>query len=132
MKDSRFVRSSVVAFAALALVGIGTVAPASAASCPLQKQADGTTYPVICPNGKFNAKAAPQLAKAMPELMALHRNATFTQVKDAVCTSMNELKATNPMIESALVYQTARWGWAKKYAAWFTDGVTQGNSKNFC
>jgi hypothetical protein len=132
MMTSRALRTSVLAFASLALVGIATAAPASATTCPLQKTGDGTTYPVVCKNGKVNDKAEPKLAKTMPEIMALGKSATLPQVKKAVCAVFSDSDVTNPMIQSALYFQTTKYGWPKKFANWFGDAIMEGSGKKVC
>jgi hypothetical protein len=132
MTNSRILRTSLIAIASLALAGVATTAPASAASCALQKTGDGTTYPVVCKNGKVNDKAEPKLAKTMPQLMALGKNATLPQVKKAVCAVFSDPDVTNPMIESALYFQTTKYGWSKKFANWFNDSIMMGSGKKIC
>ena len=132
MMNSRILRTTLISIASLALVGIATTAPASAASCALQKTGDGTTYPVVCPNGKVNDKAEPKRAKTMPQIMALGKNATLPQVKKAVCAVFAKTDVTNPMIESALYFQTTKYGWSKKFANWFGDVTMEGSGKKVC
>ena len=132
MITSRMIRASLIGIAAVSLLSLGAIAPASAASCPLQKTADGTVYPVVCPNGKVNDKAQPKLAKLLPELMALGKTATLPQVKKAVCASFTEYDVTNPLIEGALYFQTTKYGWSKKYANWFNDAIVMGSGKKVC
>ena len=126
------IRASIIGIAAASVLSLGAIAPASAASCPLQKTADGTVYPVVCPNGKVNDKAQPKLAKVLPELMALGKTATLPQVKKAVCASFAEYDVNNPLIEGALYFQTTKYGWSKKYANWFNDAIVMGSGKKVC
>jgi hypothetical protein len=132
MSTSRVWRVSLISVAALGVLSLGAVAPASAATCPLQKTGDGTTYPVVCKNGKVNDKAEPKLAKSMPQIMALGKNATLPQVKKAVCAVFSDSDVTNPMIESALYFQTTKFGWSKKFANWFNDSIMMGSGKKVC
>lgn len=132
MITSRMIRACVIGIAAVGVLSLGAITPASAASCPLQKTADGTVYPVVCPNGKVNDKAQPKLAKAMPEIMALGKTATLPQVKKAVCAVFSDTDVTNPLIESALYFQTTKYGWSKKYANWFNDSIVMGSGKKIC
>ena len=131
MTTSRMIRASIIGIAAAAVLSLGAIAPASAASCPLQKSDDGTVFP-LCPNGKVNDKAQPKLAKAMPEIMALGKTATLPQVKKAVCAVISDTDVTNPLIESALYFQTTKYGWPKKYAKWFNDAIVPGGGKQAC
>ena len=132
MKNSRALRASVIALAALAFVGVATTSPASAASCALQKQADGTVYPVVCKNGKANDKAEPKLAKALPAIMALGKGANLSQAKKAICADLKDESVTYPLIESALYFQTTKYGWSKKISDWFNNAITVGNGKKLC
>jgi hypothetical protein len=129
MINSRALRASTIAVAALAISGIATIAPASAASCPLQKQADGTVYPVVCKNGKVNDRAEPKLAKSLPSIMALGKSANLAQAKVAICADLKNDKVTFPEIESALYFQTTKFGWSKKISNWFNDGIMMGSKK---
>jgi len=123
---------SVIGIAAAGVLSLSAISPAAAASCPLQKTGDGTVYPVVCPNGKVNDKAQPKLAKVLPELMALGKTATLSQVKKAVCASFTEYDVNNPLIEGALYFQTTKYGWSKKYANWFNDAIVMGSGKKVC
>lgn len=114
------------------MTGIATVAPASAASCPLQKQADGTVYPIVCKNGKVNDKAEPKLAKALPGIMALGKSVTLAQAKTAICADLKDANTTFPEIESALYFQTTKYGWSKKISNWFSNSITVGSGKKLC
>jgi hypothetical protein len=132
MKRTRMIRVSFIGIAAVSMLSLGSIAPASAVSCPLQKTADGTVYPVVCPNGKVNDKAQAKLAKAVPEIMALGKTATLPQVKKAVCAVFSDADVTNPLIEGALYFQTTKYGWSKKYANWFNDSIVMGSGKKVC
>ena len=132
MLNSRALRASVIAVAALALSGIAAVSPASAASCPLQKQSDGTVYPLVCKNGKLNDKAEPKLAKSLPAIMALGKGATLGQAKKAICADLKNENTTYPEIEGALYFLTTKYGWSKKISNWFNDSITVGSGKKLC
>jgi len=132
MMNSRALRASVIAVTALAFVGIATTTPASAAGCALQKQSDGTVYPVVCKNGKVNDKAEPKLAASLPAIMALGKGATLSQAKKAICSDLKNDAVTYPLIEGALYFQTTKYGWSKKISNWFNDTITVGNGKKLC
>lgn len=123
MLNSRALRASVIALAAVTLSGLAAVAPASAASCPLQKQSDGTIYPVVCKNGKVNDKAEPKLAKALPAIMALGKGTTLAQAKVAICADLKNENVTYPEIEGALYFLTTKYHWSKKISTWFNDAI---------
>lgn len=123
MMNSRALRASVVALAAVTISGLAAVAPASAASCPLQKQADGTVYPLVCKNGKVNDKAEPKLKKSLPAIMALGKDATLAQAKTAICTELKDENVTYPEIEGALYFLTTKYHWSKKISTWFNDAI---------
>jgi hypothetical protein len=117
---------------ALLIASIATAVPATAARCPLEPQADGNIYPVVCPNGQPNARAESKLRRAVPAVMALGEGATLAQVKAAVCKDLASGEMTNPLLDSALDFQTATYGWSKRYGTWFLTKIVEGSSKRAC
>ena len=96
--------------AAFALAGLAA-APAHAATCGLTKDADGTYSPVVCPNGKPNAKAKKYVRQATPMILKLKKDATSQQITTAVCADIKDSKATFPMVQDGLDYVAAKSRW---------------------
>ena len=102
-----------LAVAALAATGIAGIAaaPAHAATCGLTKDADGTYSPVVCANGKPNAKAKKHIRQATPTILKLQKTATSDQIVSAVCADIANRKATFPMVQDGLDYVAAQHAW---------------------
>ena len=118
-----------VTVAAVAVVGLGA-APANAASCKLTKDADGTWSPVVCKNGKPNARIKGKLKKATPNIMALQKSAKDEVVVTAICTDIADNKATNPMVYDALEYLDARYNWGQNRLMGWSDALVNGKLCN--
>ena len=117
-----------VTVAAIAVIGLGA-APASAASCKLTKDADGTWSPVVCKNGKPNARIKAKLKKATPNTMQLQKGAKDEAVASAVCADIAN-KATNPMVYDALEYLDAKYGWGQQRLMGWADALDNGTLCN--
>ena len=117
-----------VTVAAIAVVGLNA-APASAASCKLTKDADGTWSPVVCKNGKPNARIKAKLKKATPNTMQLQKGAKDEAVASAVCADIAN-KATNPMVFDALEYLDAKYGWGQQRLMGWADALDNGTLCN--
>ena len=102
-----------VTIAAIATFGFAglAVAPAHATTCGLTKDADGTYSPVVCANGKPNAKAKKYVRQATPTILKLQKSATNDQIVSAVCTDIKTNKATYPMAQDGLDFVAAKNKW---------------------
>ena len=117
-----------ITVAAIAVVGLNA-APANAASCKLTKDADGTWSPVVCKNGKPNARIKAKLKKATPNTMALQKGSKDEAVATAVCADIAN-KATNPMVYDALEYLDAKYGWGQQRLMGWADALDNGTLCN--
>ena len=105
-------RRTLIAFTAAAIALLGfTAVPAQAATCGRTKDADGTYSPVVCPNGKPNAKAKKYVRQATPMILKLKKDATSQQITTAVCADIKDNKATFPMAQDGLDYVAAKNRW---------------------
>jgi len=105
-------RRALIAISATAIALLGfTAVPAHAATCGLTKDADGTYSPVVCANGKPNAKVKRFIRGATPTILQLKKTATNDQIVAAVCTDTKTNKATYPMVQDGLDYVAAWYKW---------------------
>lgn len=123
----RIIITTVVA--AIAVVGF-TATSADAAQCKLTKDADGTWSPVVCANGKPNARIKVKLKKATPNIMKLQKNAKDEAVVTAICADLSASKATNPMVYDALEYLDSAYGWGQNRLMGWSDALVNGKLCN--
>ena len=105
-------RRSLIALTAIAIAIVGfSATPASATTCGLTKDADGTYSPVVCANGKPNAKAKRFVRQATPTILKLQKTASNADIVTAVCADVKTNKATYPMVQDGLDYVAANNKW---------------------
>ena len=123
---------TVVVSLACAAAALAIAPAASASSCGIKSFDDGTTGPVLCKDGTANAAVKAKLKQANPAIMALGAKTSMARVKKAVCTDIARSKATYPMVDAALAWQTAALGWPKSYEMWFTNSIVSGSGSPGC
>lgn len=75
----------------------------------LTANADGTSSPVICPNGHPNAKLWKSIKTGTPQLAELGANPTWKQVKAASCADLRD--ASNPIVINSYQWLATRYDW---------------------
>ncbi len=123
---------TVVVSLACAAAALAVAPAASASSCGSKTYADGTAGPVLCKDGTANVAVKAKLKQADPAIMALGPKASMAQIKKAVCTDIARSKATYPMVDAALAWQTAALGWPKSHEMWFTTAISTGSGSPGC
>jgi hypothetical protein len=92
------------------IVAVSGVKPANCGK--LTKDADGTVSPVICPNGRPNAKALASIKSATPKMANLGAQATWKQIKTATCADVRN--ASVPMVTDSYQWLATRYDWLSR------------------
>lgn len=74
-------------------------------------QADGTTAPLICPDGGLNALAWVLLAPESPRVLSAGPAVSFKNLQIALCQDVNVSHAKVPQEISAYELASAYYGW---------------------
>lgn len=102
----------------------------SECTLPLTNDADGNVTPLLCATGGVNTSAWQHYASGRsgvtPKLLTLGRDATSTQVFNAMCSDYTSIYKTYPLTISAEKLAQAYYGWSVNQSSLDSELTTLG------